>query len=149
MGGREDLGTRLLKVCFGAHKEMACGYLLFSKWWFMSCREGKTKKFVMRVFKLNFSWPGDFYVVNRVKKMRPETIFSLFLAFFLSVMKLQNAPPSDRKQKQKRKRRELKKEKEKNGAGMHQTTILMISNVHLTHKKPIAPRQHTIQISSR
>ena len=115
----------------------------------MPCREGKTKKFVMRVFKLNFSWPGDFYVVNRVKKMRPETIFSLFLAFFLSVMNLQDAPASDRKQKQKRKRRELKKEKEKNGAGMHQTTVLVISIIHLTHKKPITLWRHTIQISSR
>ena len=81
-GGREDLGTRLRKVCFGAHKEMASGFLLFSKWRFISCREGKTKKFVIHVFNLNLSWPCDFYVVNRVKKMRPETIFSLFLALF-------------------------------------------------------------------
>ena len=77
-----------------------------------------------------------------LKRWDQRLFFPYFWLFFLSVMKLQNAPASDRKQKQKRTRREKKKEKEKNGAGMHQTTVLVISIVHLTQKADCATAAH-------
>ena len=123
-GGREDLGTRLIKVCYGTHKEMASGFLLFSKWRFISCREGKPKKFVIHVFNLNLSWSCDFYFVNRVKKMRPETIFSLFLAFFYLLWSSKIHPLPTKTKKEKKRKKEGEEEKWGRDAPNHRSCDL-------------------------
>ena len=107
-GGREDLGTRLRKVCSGAHKEMASGFLLFSKWRFISCREGKTKNLLFMCSIWTYLDHVIFMLWTVLKRWDQRLFFPYFWLCFVCY----EAPKYTRFRQKAKTKKEKKRKKE-------------------------------------